>query len=288
MPLTDDFSFMLTDTGVVLNTDDITPPFVDITMIRGLDSAPIRTTERDHEGTDGGFMDAELEKGRPIILEGMAYVNDGATVETFLDQLKENWAPRRIAVPLYVKKPGVPERVLFVKPLGVRYDIDAMRRVGCTNIQFQAFAEDPRIYTGELVSENMSLGAIAGDGFGFPFGFPFGFGTLPSTDDGRFFENLGNRSTPVVFTISGPVTTPIILNETAGRELKFNITLAVDETLVIDTAARTVLLNGSVNRRNALEDGNWFFFQKGMTFIRFRAATMTSANLNVQYRHAWR
>jgi hypothetical protein len=288
MPLIDDFSYQLGDGGVILNPDALTTPFVDIEKVVGLDNAPIRTTERDHEGTDGGYMDAELEKGRPIVLQGMAYVNDSEQVETFLDTLKENWAPSRSPVPFYLKKPGLVERVLFVKPLGCQYDVDSLRRVGCTAIQFSAYAEDPRIYTSTPVNENMTLGAITGDGFGFPLGFPFGFGVAPSTDDGSWFYNLGNRATPVVFTISGPVDTPRIINETASKTLKFNIVLATDEFLVVDTQARTVLLGGTANRRNTLEVGDWFFFQKGENFIRFRANAITAATLNVRYYHAWR
>lgn len=287
MALTEDFTYKLGDTGVVLNPDDITPPFVDITTLRGFDSAPIRTTERDHEGTDGGFMDAEFEKGRPIFLEGMAYA-DGLSVETFLDSLKENWAPSRTLVPLYFKKPGIDERLFFVKPLGCRYDVEQIRRVGCTNIQFEAYAEDPRAYGSVLQSTPIDLGATVGDGFGFPLGFPFGFGSLPSTDDGVYVENLGNRPAPVRFTISGPVTTPRIINDTLSKELKFNITLAADETLVVDTQYRSVLLNGTVNRRTVLEEPNWFFLQKGLNFIRYRAALDSASSMIIEYRHAWR
>jgi hypothetical protein len=46
MALTEDLTFKLTDTGVVLNSS-VVQPFVDITKVTGLDSAPYRTTERD-------------------------------------------------------------------------------------------------------------------------------------------------------------------------------------------------------------------------------------------------
>jgi hypothetical protein len=285
--LTDDFSYRLGDAGFILNPDDITPPFVDITDVRGFDNAPIRTTERDHEGTDGGFMDAELERGRPISLEGMAYA-DGEEVESLLDRLKEEWAPSRTPVPLYFKVPGVGERLFFVKPLGCRYDVNQLRRVGCTAIQFQAFAEDPRAYDSTLQDVPMGLGAIQTDGFGFPLEFPFGFGALSSTDDGTWVTNAGNRATPVKLIIPGPVSGPRVFNETVGAELRFDITLDAPDFLVVDTQYRTVLLNGTVNRRTTLEQGNWFFLQKGDNFLRYRAGAVTASVMSVQYRHAWR
>jgi hypothetical protein len=127
--LTDVFSYRLGDNGVILNPTNLVPPFVDITEITGLDNAPYRTTERDHEGTDGGYMDAMYEKGRTITLEGMAYSSVHEQVTPFLDQLKADFAPSRVPVPFYYLEPGVPERLLFVKPLGARYDIAEMRRV---------------------------------------------------------------------------------------------------------------------------------------------------------------
>src|SRR5690242_17824814 len=113
MVLANDLTFVLNDTGIVLN-DSTSLPFVDIDSVKGLNSAPFRTTTRDHEGDDGGYMDAEFEKGRDIVLGGTIYA-DSSTIESYLDDLKENWAPSRTLIPLYFKAPGVSERFLLVK-----------------------------------------------------------------------------------------------------------------------------------------------------------------------------
>jgi len=94
-----DYTFQL-DSGVVLNTDTL--PFVDVQRVVGLDSAPYRETIRDHEGTDGGYIDAEFETGREVIVEGIAYC-DVDNAETFFDSLKQNYAPVTTPIPFVLR-----------------------------------------------------------------------------------------------------------------------------------------------------------------------------------------
>lgn len=285
----DDFTFRLGATGVVLNSDSTGFPFVDIDGVRGFDSAPFRETQRDHEGDDGGFIDAEFEKGRDLALTGTVFAS-GASMETFLDSLKDNWGPSTVLIPLYFQAPGVSERLLLVKPLGVAYDWDSLRRLGEATIQFRAFAEDPRIYSSTLVSQSLNLGATVYTGFGFDLGFSFGFGGVSTTTDAVIVTNTGNRPTPPLFTITGPVINPRILNETLSKEMIFNTTLAAGETLIVDTKAKTVRLNGTTNRRNTLLSANsWFYLAKGDNTIRYRAESSDpTSSLNIQFRPAWR
>jgi hypothetical protein len=289
MVLVNDLTFVLNDTGVVLN-DSSTLPFIDIDSVKGLNSAPYRTTQRDHEGDDGGYMDAEFEKGRDIVLEGTIYA-DSSTIESYLDTLKGNWAPSSAQIPFYYKAPGVAERLLFVKPLGVSYDWDAARRLGICAVQFSCFAEDPRIYTSQLLTSSaVHLGATVFVGFGFSFGFPLSFGGVSSTTDQVTIAVDGNRPTPPVFTITGPVDNPRILNDTTSSEMIFSgISLSGTDTLTVDTKNKSVLLNGTANRRNTLQAPTWFYLQPGTNSLRFRATSSDpTATLVAQYRAAWR
>src|ERR1700743_1882487 len=113
--LVNDSTFQLLDTGVILNDDTVlNVPFIDIEEVTGFDNAPYRQTKRDHEGVDGGFMDAEFETGRDIALIGTVYANNNP-LETFLDKLKANWAPSSVLVPLYYYTVDQGLRVLYVK-----------------------------------------------------------------------------------------------------------------------------------------------------------------------------
>lgn len=286
--LVNPLSFQLNDTGVILNDDLISPglPFVDITAVKGLDSAKYRETRRDHEGVDGGFVDAEWETGREISLVGTVY-NNGTALESYLDSLKENYAPVTTPVPFYFITETGQQRLIFVKPLGCEYDWELARRLGMVEATFKMYAEDPRIYDTNLQIINFTMGATVTSGFAFNMAFNLTFGGVSATPDGKFVTNSGNRPTPAIFTITGPVTTPIIVNDTVGVNLTFDIDLAAGETLVIDTANHTVRLNGGINRRNTLLVPNWFLLGKGQSFIRFRGSA-GSGTMTLQFRNAWR
>lgn len=280
----DDYEFQL-DTGVLLNSD-VDFPFVDVDRVAGLDSPPFRETTRDHEGTDGGFIDAEFEKGRDIILEGTVYA-DAATIEDYLDDIKFNYAPVTNPIPFYLKPPGVDERVIFVKPRGARYDWDTARRLGMTRIQFMMFAEDPRIYTNTLITTIIDFGGDAGIGFGFDLEFDLDFGG-GATPGGANVVNDGNRPAPCILVINGPIINPIIYNSTTGNNLAFEIELGATDTLTIDTNNRTVYLNGNINRRNTLTNPDWFFIVPGTNQLSFGGQSGTGSTLTVTFRSAWR
>lgn len=286
--LSEELTFRLGSGGVILNTDATNVPFVDVHKVSGLDSAEYRTTMRDWEGNDGSFIDAEFEKGRTIVLD-CTIIATTATIEGFLDTLKSNFAPNNTLQQFYFKAPGVSERFLYVKPLGIRYDWDQIRRLGQADAQISFFAEDPRIYDNTPLSFSISLGATVYTGFGFSFGFDFGFGGVSTTTDGVFINNPGNRPSPPIFTINGPVQNPRILNDTIGREMDFSITLDTGETLTIDTKYKTVKLNGTTNRRNTLLAPTWFFMQPGDNFIRYRAESSDPTSfLEIDFYPAWR
>lgn len=282
----DNYSYRIGAAGTVLNPASLVQPFVDLTKIRGFDSAEGRTTERDHEGVDGGFLDAEFEKMRTVVLEGQLIASVD-TVEPFLDTLKSEWGLGNTIKQLYFQVPGVAERLLHVKTLGVRYDIDTLRNMGCCDVQFMAQAEDPRVYSSTLVTVNINQGTPITTGFGFPLGFPFGFGSAVSPDSTTITVG-GNRPTPPTITITGPVTDPVIYSDTKGLTMAFQITLTAGQTLVIDTYYRTVKLDGTLTRRSALLTPSWFYLEPGQNTLRYYAASGGGVAAAVTYRDAWR
>jgi len=285
--LTQDYTYQLGDAGVLLNSDLTLLPFVDIDTISGLDSPAFRESQRDHEGTDGDFLDAEFELGRDLLLSGTIYT-DPNDPETYLDALRFNFAPSRTLVPFYFKSPNKPERVLFVKPRGVRYDINSLRRTGLSAAQFQMHAEDPRIYTSLLKQTVLSAGSAITLGRGYNKSYNHGYGTIVTVPDSFTVTNAGNRPAPATITITGPVTTPQIVSDTAGATLTFNITLDVSDVLVIDLLNHTVVLNGSTNRRGTLLAANWFLLQPGDNIMRYRTAIGSVTTATVAWRDTWR
>jgi len=293
---TGDYEFLFVDNngdGVLLNSDaSPSQGFVDVTEVTGLDNSPFRETFRDHEGADGGFLDAEFEKGRDILITGVIY-SPTATLESYLDSIKANYAPRTANNRLYFYTPGVGVRYLNCKSRGVRYDWETLRRTGTSKIQFGLYAEDPRIYS--YPSLTASLGWVSGpaQGFGFNYGFNFGFGTPPAVlVDQVHAYNGGNRPAPVIVTIEGPGMNPRVLNDTNAGEVQLNLTLLTGDVLTLDMANHLATLNGTANRRNAVQVDNWFLLAPGDNVVRFQlvggGGTEGVTRMTLNWSSAWR
>lgn len=155
---------------------------------------------------------------------------------------------------------------------------------------------DPLIYSGGsngLRSEAMGLPQSSG---GMVIDPAAGYLKLPfcimaNVIAGRVvIESCGTTETPAILTIYGPCTDPqvtLAVANQAPRTLRYYGTLAADQFLVINTRARTALLNGTVSRRG-LVSGDWFLIPPGDSEIAFTAVDYnTSARLTVQWRDAW-
>lgn len=293
----EDFTFQYTDKGLILNDDfdgttaidpssgtPLFTPFVDITSVEGLSNAEYRITERSREGMDGGDIDAEFELPRTIVIEGTVY-SPSNVLENYLEQLKSNFGPTKIAQPLYWRAPGISDRVVFCKSYGVKYTWDERRRLGIADIQIQLKAEDPSIYDAQVVSGSTGLPS-AGTGRSYNHGYNYGYGAPAAYDDvytdayslithssgigGRIdIVNGGNKPTGAIVTIYGPINAPSVVHDLTGRQLAFNINLASNEYLEISLRDRTIRLNGTANRRNAMiNTSRWFLLAPGINSLR--------------------
>lgn len=290
MTLTTDFSFQLGNSGFILNNNLVVYPTVDITQIQGLDSAPIRLTIRDREGTDGGYVDAEFDQTRTIVLSGVLY-DDATNTELTLDQLKQEWAPSRVPIALNYHMPKIGNRLLWVKPQGCKYDITQLRRLGMCEITFTAVAGDPRIYAATETIRSMGVSDVLQTGFGFNLSFNFGFGGVTTNTGPAQIVNAGNRSTPVKFQMYGPFIYPHIINYTTGDEMAFDFAIGTTtDYLEVDTSTHTVRFNGTDNQRSTLRRPSWFDLEPGANFIGFRVegGSSLATHMDIRYRSAWR
>lgn len=270
----DDWTFRFKDDGLLLNADitydPVTGqanPFVDILNVTGLSNAPFRTTENNREGQDGGFVDAEFEQMRTIVLEGMVYANVN-TVAAYLQSLKKNFGPNKTVQPFYFKEPGLNDRVVFAKSYGVNYDWTTALRTGTTPVQFQLIAEDPSIYDAEPTTATIGLSIPAG-GRGYNRAYNYAYGAASLGGMANVF-NGGDKDATATIKIFGPVTDPGVYHDVTGRVLQFQMVLLTGQFLTINLRNRTVYLNDSASRRNALTNySRWFLLSPGSNSLRF-------------------
>lgn len=272
--------------GTVLGTGT---PFR-MTKLEGwLDLTEIRGQDPDRPGRHGAFQGGQLAGKRTItfsyLIKGVPLQDFGAVVQT----LRNITAPTEQPVeePLVVRLSG---QSWLVNARCVRRTIDVERyyAVGYTTGAVQWQATDPRIYSQAEQTATVGLPAPPVDGLRFPLRFPLSFGTGRS--GGRLIAaNAGGAASWPVWEITGPVTGPVITNRDSGQRLRFDpaFTVGAGQRLVIDTDARTVLLNG-VNYSARLFTRQWFPIPAlGSVRVDFSAAAyQPTATLTGRWRHA--
>lgn len=114
-------------------------------------------------------------------------------------------------------------------------------------------AADPTFYDPAGVGYTFNVGA-GSNGFAFPIGFPISFGSS-TVDQERAIAYDGTWRTYPIVTITGPITDPIITNETTGDKLDFTgTTIGSGSTYTIDLryGHKTVVDQAGTNKISTL------------------------------------
>lgn len=108
-------------------------------------------------------------------------------------------------------------------------------------VSVQWECSDPRRYDLTEQVASLLLGAATG-GLDYPLDYPLEYGT--NVGNAAVVSNPGTADAPVVIDFAGPFVNPRV-ECSAGWALEFETSLAAGETLTVDTAAGTVLLDGA-------------------------------------------
>jgi hypothetical protein len=120
--------------------------------------------------------------------------------------------------------------------------------VACVaDVSVQWTCADPRRYTSAWSTSNVPFPAGTGDGLEYPLEYPLDYGSDPVPGSVTVLL-AGDVSSKALYTITGPVDTPAVYNDTTGRFMEFGIVLTAADVLVVDTQTGEVLLNGTADR----------------------------------------
>lgn len=152
--------------------------------------------------------------------------------------------------------------------------------------QAQLVADDPRLYAGGPASTAAaSVPSGAGVGLTFPMATPITFGVAALLGE-LVADNDGTVATPWVATFTGPLTNFTLEHMDQGRLLIFDGDLAAGSTLVVDSDARTVYLDGTASRYDWLRYPRWFDLEPGSNTLRVNASSGTGG-VSLEWRSAW-
>lgn len=247
------------------------------------DSPPLRTNRQPRPYADGEFRGHVWRAGRVIELTGDAVCPSAVVAERARDRL------------LGVLGDGaLGTLVVGERDLTRQCDVELDGAIQVRPISDRAFewrlrlaAPDPRRYATAVTSAVCGLLAPSG-GLSFPLSFPLVFGAAPNNR--LVLSNSGSAQSWPTWTITGPVTDPSVVNVDSGQRLRWSGSLAAGQTLLLDTAARRVLLDGVADRRGQLADAAWFPVPGGgSATVAFTAASAydAAAYLRGDMREAW-
>ncbi|MFJ8110421.1 hypothetical protein [Streptomyces sp. NPDC096132] len=253
--------------------------------LEGWDSPDVRAEFTEREADHGAWASTVYLGARPITLGGTIVAPSRAALDQAMETL-------RVAA-------GLTDTVLLVgetvpKQATVRRSGKLLvQHVTDTTATYSVMvtAADPRRYDATLSSATTNLPTSSG-GLSFPITFPVTFSATVTA--GQIVAvNAGTADSRPVLTIAGPVVAPVVSGlypDGTVRQLVYGQDLASGETLVIDTDAHTVLINGNVSRRRFMTVSNgWPTISASSSVIyQFQStAYNASATLTVQWRSAW-
>jgi hypothetical protein len=207
--------------------------------------------------------------------------------ETKLAALLAAFAPEPANVPLDVRLFGAPDEYrMYGRPRGVQVALDRKVLSGIIRARCEFVATDPRRYSTTQQTASTGLSTAVG-GLAFPAAAPFVFGS-GGTDSTMSCPNVGTFPAPWVATFTGPLVAPALTHLATGKVLNLSgANLAAGETLVVDSLARTVLLNGSASRYSWLTStSQWFDLDPGANSVNLTGAS-GAGNVSIAWRSVW-
>jgi hypothetical protein len=214
------------------------------TDLKGWSSPGVRAELQSRQADHGAWASPVYLDARPITITGLIAAPSTAARNAAIEQLiaAVSLTDTVLTVGETTPKQATVRRsgdvlVELVNPYSATYSL-------------MVTAPDPRRYSTVLQSQSTGLPSVTG-GLTLPITMPILISTT-STGGGFTLSNAGTIATRPTFTLRGPATMPVI---TATRpdgaifQLAYSQTLGVGDTLVIDTGAHSVILNGAVSRR---------------------------------------
>lgn len=273
-------------TTIKLNDFELLDEDVIVTEIRGLGSPSPRADRIERPRAHGSIDRTQFYGDRVLELLGVVGSDDSpATWQTF-DELKGVLAALADDedVILRVGRQGIGIDRALVRVDGA-IDCNVMPNGIVWGVQL--IAADPRFYSDTLKQGDYDPTVVGAGGVVFPMEFPFVFGQVASGT--VTVENQGNFPTPPTITIEGPVTDPIIDNETTGESITFDATVNLGSSLIVDVGSRRVTLDGAL-RPDLVVPGEttWWELVPGGNQVRLRGSSMTggTTHLTIEFRDA--
>jgi len=213
--------------------------------LTGWDDMPgIDLSDSARPNTDGDYPGMGLYQARLPALTMQVMAGDNEVMESLLNLLVERLSYDDDEQRLIVYDTS---KALFANARVIARSVPhtPVRNVGVLTVSVQWRCADPKRFAQFFDRVVTLLPPQNLSGLSYPLDFPLDYGITIGTDSAT--GNGGTAPAPVVVTFTGPATRYSLRLDT-GEVLGFDLPLATGDTLVVDTADGTVLLNGTSDR----------------------------------------
>jgi hypothetical protein len=275
--------------GQVQIRDLVIGPGTAFRFVKGQHFNPFSRSVRADQGgarawADGSWSGAEWAEQIALPMRLVILASGAADYAARMHELLAAFAPASADLDLLFTLGGV-EYLMRGRPRMV--DPESRHVDGHTYVQAAWVCLDPAIYSATEHQAQTGLPSSTG-GLTLPVTAPCTVDAL-TTSGRRTITNAGTRTTGLLLRVDGPVPEPRIslITDTGATTLRLFLTLEAGQWLDIDTAARTVYLNGTVSRRGQAS-GGWPTLPSGSSEVSFAAGMHDpDALLTVAWRDTW-
>ncbi|MCL4389824.1 MAG: phage tail family protein [Patescibacteria group bacterium] len=273
-------------TSVTLGNNQLTGAQVFCTAIRNAGFPGVAYTRTKRGGYQGSKLVTPTFVGYKIELEwkiiGVSFSDLATQRENFINAL--GLVHSQGSQTLIIAKSNGIQVQADVKAIDVTADLDTDNLLA-TNVLTEMEIEYPLLQSTQQNSQDVLI--FSGGGVGVPMKIPMDMsvgGTNLVT-----ITNNGNYAAYPVFTLVGKLTNPAFTNLTTGKQLSLNYSPADNtQSIVIDTYARTVLLQPSGNNGRQYVSGDFWTIAKGNNVLQLGNANQSdSGKVTITWRDAY-
>ena len=232
-----------------------------ILSVDGLEGIPPLRVQDDNRGyADGMFSGRDFYSGRTISII-IQITGDGTnSAQTNLNTLQSTLLPQTSGTtPLYFILPPSDEQYIDARVRVFRTTIDPNYTYGYIIAQVEFFCPNPTYFSENEQTALLAYTPPTGRVYNRTYNLTYGGGSVLITTT---ITNNGWANAYPTITLNGPITDPILGNQTQGYALNFTGTYADTDLLVVDLYNKLITLNGQP-ARNLLISGEWFWAQPG-------------------------
>ena len=214
------------------NSESITlyhKPFI-LQFVEGLGGLTADTQTEKAPYQDGTTYIDTLLNDRVIAIRATISEQTDAQLETRLRKLTRVFSPKLGLGTLRYERNGIIREIkASVMSTPAMPQNRSASGIGFQETLIELLAPDPLFYDPDFVE--VQLASFEG-GMTVPLTIPFTLGTLGTSVT---VDNQGDVSTPLLFTLFGPLENPVLKNNTTGEEVQVNKNIQAGEKLTIFT-----------------------------------------------------